>query len=220
AVEPTVVAVVEPIIEPAIEPEPVVEQIVEPIIQPEIIAEPSPEPEVPEPSPEPESVRSAPPAPRARKPKGAKPIRKEFVQEFHESLRNLNDETIANSPERMENMLAVESIFQNKDEFFPFEKFDREIKWVQLTITDGVPLPNNRSLLLEEPFVRAAYANYGHLILGLSANGEQYIIGVPGEYTPDLRPQAKRLGFTKFKTNKNDTAKRGDHGYWLMSINM
>lgn len=134
-------------------------------------------------------------APRARKPKSTKSARAETLQ-------------------------AIEAVFNAKPPETPFESQENETRWVKLTIFDAVPLPHNRPLLLEEPFIRAAYANYGHLLLGLAADGAQYIIGVPGEYAADLRPQAKRLGFSKFKTNAGETPKRGDFGYWLMFADM
>jgi hypothetical protein len=158
----------------------------------------------PTPTPEPTPPRATQTAPRARKPKGAKPIRKQTTR----------------SDGRTENAIAVESIFNEKQSITPFENQTQELKWVKLTISDAVPLPDNRPLLLEEPFVRAAYANYAHLILGQTADKTEYIIGVPGEYSPDLRPQAKRLGFSQFKTNARETPKRGDDGYWLMFIDM
>ncbi|MCL2577091.1 MAG: hypothetical protein FWE27_03460 [Defluviitaleaceae bacterium] len=190
-------------------------------IEPEIISEAVPktspgpenisEPEIPpEPTP---PVRARQTAPRARKPKGAKPIsRNEMAQE-------LNNET-KTTPARTENILAMETIFSRKKHIKPFENFSRETTWVKLTIADAVPLPYNRPLLLEEPFVRAAYANHDHLLLGLAADGIEYIIGVPCEYNPEERHHAKRLGFSQFKTNANGPPKRGDKGYWLMFLDM
>jgi hypothetical protein len=71
---------------------------------------------------------------------------------------------------------------------------------------------------LEEPFVRAAYVNHDHLLLGL-LDGE-YIIGVPCEYNPAERHQAKRLGFSQFHSDENTPPKRGNTGYWLMFVDM
>jgi len=119
-----------------------------------------------------------------------------------------------------ENIMTIESIFNNKPHVTPFESFDRDAKWVQLAMKDAVPLPHNRPLLLEEPFVRAAFASHDHLLLGVTSDGAEYILGVPCEYNPDERPHAKRLGFSKFKTNENTASKRGDKGYWLMFVDM
>ena len=161
------------------------------------------------------------PAPRARKPKGAKPTsRKAMTHELNEALNELHNATLANSPARTENILAIEAIFLSKKPFKPFKNQSRDICWVQLTISDAVPLPHNRPLLLEEPFVRAAYTNHDHLILGITPEGKEYVIGVPCEYNPDELAQAKRLGFTKFKTTTSEPPKRGNEGYWLMFVNM
>jgi len=117
-------------------------------------------------------------------------------------------------------MEAIISIFASKEPIYPFVKQTRETKWVQLSESDTVPLPHNRPNLLQEPFVLSAYTTHGHIILGLCEETTQYIIGLPGEFAPDIRSKVKRLGFTQFKTNANDSPKRGDSGYWLMFINM
>jgi hypothetical protein len=148
-------------------------------------------------------------APRARKPKDAKP------KPHNEAI-----EAESNTSVRTENILTMETIFNSKAHTKPFENFPREITWVQLTIEDAVPLPYNRPRLLEEPFVRAAYANHEHILLGITADGTEYVIGIPCKYNPTERHQAKRLGFTQFKTNANDSPKRGDEGYWLMFVDM
>ena len=208
---PEVETAQEDVTAPEVETTHEIETVKETVVAPEDVTAPEPEPEISPPCED---------APCAKKPKSAKPARRAIAQDFFESLNELNNVTLANSPGRTENILAIESIFNSKEFITPFEKQNRKIKWVQLTISDPVPLPNNRPLLLEESFVRAAYANYGHLILGVTTDGVEYVIGVPGEYTPDMRPHAKRLGFTKFKTNANSTPKPGDLGYWLMFINM
>ena len=168
------------------------------------VEEEAPEPEVT--TPEPEVTTPEPPRPRTRQaaPRTRKP--KEPARPPKPSCGNT------------ETSRAVEAIFGSKPQEPPFEKPDGT-GWVRLTISDAVPLPDNRPLLLEEPFVRAAYANYAHLMLGINEEGTEYIIAVPGEYAPDLKAQAKRMGFTKFKpTAATKTAKHGDFGYWLMFV--
>ncbi|MCL2199707.1 MAG: DUF6128 domain-containing protein, partial [Defluviitaleaceae bacterium] len=199
----------EPIPEPVEEapapepvPEPVTEETTpEPIPEP-IAEETTPAPVIEEAPSEPaaQRVRARQTAPRARKPKepGKTPRR-----------------TGGNS----ENTRAVEAIFGSKPSEAPFENADGT-QWVRLTISDAVPLPDNRPQLLEEPFVRAAYANYAHLMLGITEDNSDYILAVPGEYAPDLKAQAKRMGFTKFKPTAGKTAKHGDFGYWLMFVPM
>jgi hypothetical protein len=215
---PEVEIIPEPEIIPMSMPVPEPEPALEPAPEPEPMPELAPEP-VPEPAPEtmPEPPRVTPVAPRARKPKGAKPVRKEAVQE---TVPEEAQEVLESSFSRTENILAIEAIFNSKESFMPFENQAREIKWVQLTGADAVPLPDSRPLLLEEPFIQAAYAVHEHIILGVTADGVQYILGIPAEYSPDHRPQAKRLGFTQFKTNAGDSPKRGDFGYWLLFENL
>ena len=127
---------------------------------------------------------------------------------------------------------AIEQIFATKQHFQPFADMNdgnnfassadknHETVWTRLTISDAVPLPENSPRLLEEPFVRAAYANFEHLILGLAADKSHYILGVPCEFSAEFRLTAKRLGFSKFKTPANEPPKRGESGYWLMFVEL
>lgn len=126
------------------------------------------------------------------------------------------------TPDYNDAISVVENILANNPVMDPFAKLNRTAKWVRFSIADPVPMPYNRPNLLEEPFVRAAYANHGHLLLGATIDDgpKKYIIGIPSVYDPDQRPQARRLGFSQFKCNEGDRAKRGAEGYWLMFINM
>jgi len=124
------------------------------------------------------------------------------------------------TPNREESIAALEGIFNGKKPISPFPNQTDDTVWIRLTINDAVPLPQSLPNLLEEPFVRAAYANFGHLILGLSPDRAEYVIGVPGEYSQELRPQAKGLGFSSFRTGKNELVRPGDNGYWLLFVGL
>ena len=214
--EPEPVTVPELPLEKEIKPEPMSsrkhEAVVEPLYETELVAESVATPDPPPPAPAP-----------ARKPSGAKPAsRATIAKDFRTALQELNEETLRQSPTRQENIQALNDIFAANESVSPFNTQSRETKWVRISLTDSVPLPYNRPRLLESQFVRAAYLAHGHLILGMTTDGTpaQYIIGVPGEYSPDLRPQAKRLGFSQFKSNENEPPKRGNNGYWLMFIDV
>jgi len=65
--------------------------------------------------------------------------------------------------------------------------------------------------------MQISWADYEHFILGISESN-QYIIGIPGIYTPENRQQAKNLGFTQFRGLEINRPQFGDRGYWLMHI--
>jgi len=168
-----------------------------------------PEPTAPKPS-EPEPDLEPEPAPEpSPEPSNPEPA--------HSELAPSPPDFIAN---REDSIAALEGIFNSKKPISPFPNQSDDTIWVRLTINDAVPLPQSLPNLLEESFVRAAYANFGHLILGLSPDRAEYAIGVPGEYSQELRPQAKNLGFSSFRTGRNELVRPGDKGYWLLFVGL
>ena len=119
-------------------------------------------------------------------------------------------------------ILALEHILSNNPPIEPFENLSRQARWVLFKLDDKVPMPPHRKNLLDEPFVREAYSSQEYMILGTTTDGgpQKYIIGVPKAYDPNDRQQAKELGFSQFKCPQSQRAKRGEHGYWLMFINV
>jgi len=116
----------------------------------------------------------------------------------------------------------LESIFNANTPCKPFTNQACNVKWVRCNQAEQMPLPSNRPHLMSEPFMLAAWADHEHFILGIAAdcNPPQYVIGIPGTYTPEGNVAAERLGFTEFKCPKKDPPSTGDDGYWLMSINL
>jgi hypothetical protein len=194
---PLRIEIPKPTPKPEPEPPPIPESIPEPIPEPEPppVTEPEPEPEppptpepepAPEPEPEPTPQPEPPPAPEAVAAPAAK------------RPHNVYDEAIA-------------ALFDGKKPVKPFEFPQREVAWVHVSITDDIPLPPCRPRLLEDHFVRSAYASANHLLLGLTVDDgpRMFILGLPGEHDPAIAPPLRRLGFTEHMG-----------GYWLMMVDM
>jgi hypothetical protein len=180
----------------------------------EVIPEPLPEP-VPEVIPEPIPARKPDPVHKpvpARKPQKSDSPAVQGAPRARKPKASVSSEISS----------AIETIFSTREHVSPFASEPQgEANWVKLGTFDAVPLPDNCPLLLEEPFIRTAYEEFGHLLLGISADKSKYFIGVPCEFSSELRSQAKQLGFTKFRAAEHgDTPKRGDMGYWLMGTDM
>jgi len=73
------------------------------------------------------------------------------------------------------------------------------------------PMRTNHPNLLDEPLIRAAHDNHGHLLLGVTTDGgpKKYIIGIPCAYNPNERQIIRQLGFSQFKCPNNEPPKRG-----------
>jgi hypothetical protein len=108
----------------------------------------------------------------------------------------------------------VEAILKSHTHMKPFEKQNRQVQWVRISLDENLSLPNYICDLLSEPFVESAYRLYNHLILGTTADTgpKRYYIGVPALYDP----KDKLVGFRQFKTSENKDPILGDYGYWLI----
>jgi len=113
-------------------------------------------------------------------------------------------------PTSQNTAMLIESIFNANTPFQPFQNQEDNLKWVRCNEFNQMPLPPDLPHLMTEPFIQAAWADHEHFILGVSET-QQYIIGVAGMYTQENRQQAKRLGFSQFRS-------AGDSGYWLMFV--
>lgn len=145
----------------------------------------------------------------------------EMAHQFHMALERLHGETNAacELTETVEQALTV--LFEENIPMHPFRKQNRSVKWVRVAPKDKVPLPLDATGLYDDPFILAAYRQYNHLVLGVTTDTgrRQYILGVPGMYAPEQRPQAVRLGFSQFKCCDDTRVARGEYGYWLMFMN-
>lgn len=72
-------------------------------------------------------------------------------------------------------------------------------------------LRNNR-------FLNHGFYNFGHLLIGKKADGQQ-IIGVPGRFDQQEQFMANMFGFPFFKESCNIQVPGGKGGYWYRSIN-
>ena len=108
----------------------------------------------------------------------------------------------------------VELMLKSHTHMQPFEKQNRDVQWVRISLNEDLTLPNNICDLLNEAFVEAAYRQYNHLILGkaLDEGLKRYYIGIPALYDP----KDKIIGFRQFKCSENAEPKSGDYGYWLI----
>jgi len=240
----------EPMEPEPMEPEPVEPEPIEPEpMEPEPMESEPIEPEPMEPEPiEPEPVEPEPIEPEPAEPElvEVEPEEQEEPEQAEEGMKPWGEvcpaEPVTEQPtpppatrpaletteiptEKTDNTDAInsiEAIIEDRPKVAPFAKLNRDAKWVHFAITDAIPMPQNRPRLLREPFVRAAYANHGHLLLGVTTDSgpKKYIIGVPSVYEPEQRHQAKRLGFSQFKCNKDERPQSGTSGYWLMFINL
>jgi hypothetical protein len=191
-----------PVVVAAPEPEP---EVV-PAPEPEVVVSPEPEPvAVVSPEPEPEVVVSPEPVPEAS------PVSEAVPAAFPAPATDKPTFVCAD---------ALVALFDGRHPVTPFDDFPRQTAWVEVAITDDIPLPPARPQLLEEAVVRAAYATHNHLLAGLTADDEPrtYYLGIPGEYDFGMRAQLRRMGFTEFHVKSGQPPLGGDAGYWLMTV--
>ena len=146
------------------------------------------------------------------------PPQSEIAKSFRVALDQLHADTVSRSTPH-HSPQSIESLFATKERVFPFQRQTRKTDWIRFDLSDQVPPPTNKPRLYQEPFILAALAEYGHLILGMTVapGAKHYIIGVPNNADPESRSNARRLGFTQFKHCED--AQPGDAlGYWLMFI--
>ena len=108
----------------------------------------------------------------------------------------------------------VDAILNSHTHMHPFQKQNRHVNWVRISLNENLSLPKNICDLLNTPFVEAAYRRYSHLILGKTADSGvlRYYIGVPAAYDPE----DKAVGFRQFKCSMDNEPAYGDYGYWLV----
>ena len=129
--------------------------------------------------------------------------------------------TSATTPTHPRQHHSLEAIFASKERITPFQRQSRKTNWVRFTLSDRVPPPTNRPHLFEDPFIRTALEEHGHLILGIPEDPgpRRHIIGVPGKFDQGIRHKARKLGFTQFKRYDSATqSNNAELGYWLMFI--
>ena len=116
---------------------------------------------------------------------------------------------------------GLEAIFDSNIEITPFESKSSGTKWVRVSLREPVYLPIEYRLLMNHPFIIAAYKKYNHFIMGQIINKDktEYVFGVPGIYEPQYISSAHQMGFTQFKTVvESHELRPNDYGYWLTPL--
>lgn len=112
----------------------------------------------------------------------------------------------------------IDFIFNNNLKMSPFEKQNKNINWVRLSIRELINLPIDFWLYANHPFILSAYYKNKHMIFGVDNQKDEYILGLPDKYQPEYKGVLKKLGFLQFKCCKDKKPIRDDYGYWLMPI--
>ncbi|MCL2420247.1 MAG: hypothetical protein FWD03_00145 [Defluviitaleaceae bacterium] len=110
----------------------------------------------------------------------------------------------------------VDAILKTHTKMQPFQKQNRDVEWVRISPDEELSLPEDVRSLLNDPFVKNAFSQYSHLLLGKTTDDGnlRYYIGVPALYNPE----DKAIGFKQFKGSKDADPVDGDYGYWLVHI--
>jgi len=123
-------------------------------------------------------------------------------------------------PQDPDNLLSdafkeeVESMIKTHTHMQPFEKQSRDVEWMRISLNEDLSLPDYICELLNEPFVKSAFNQYNHLILGKAVDegAKRYYIGIPALYDS----KDKIVGFRQFKSSEDKEPQAGDYGYWLV----
>ena len=115
---------------------------------------------------------------------------------------------------------GVAYVFANYAELFPFERQEKEIRWVRITLKDLLLLDIDSCSYMNHPFVTASYRRYKHLLLGKYKDNEKkkYILGMPDFYSVEYKEIANELGFERFQYCDSAEFDARDYGYWLKDI--
>lgn len=116
----------------------------------------------------------------------------------------------------------IEYMFQNNENIIPFERANKDIKWIKVAPFELVTLDLPTWTYIKHQFINAAWKKYKYLILGRYSNSQNtnysYILGIPDTYDEKYSPIAQSLGFKKFICAKGRIFQKGDMGYWLMEL--
>lgn len=91
--------------------------------------------------------------------------------------------------------------------------------YLKIEPEDFVVLTKEYYPLVTNSFLKHGYYNYEHLILTreMRKDGEHYYIGVPGNFYDKEKQVAVLFGFESFE-GKNEPAKSGDFGYYMIPV--
>lgn len=114
-----------------------------------------------------------------------------------------------------------ESLIKRNPPMIPFQKQNRNVKWVRINLEEINYLPVDYFSYVSNPFILNAYKKYNHLVLGYVNDklGENYYLGIPEMYEETFQKTANNYGFMQFKCCDDTKVKDGEYGYWLSKIN-
>ncbi|MDR0963167.1 MAG: DUF6128 domain-containing protein [Clostridium sp.] len=97
--------------------------------------------------------------------------------------------------------------------------FADERDYLSIAPNDFVILRQNHHKLVNNSFLLHGYYNYDHLILGKVSRrgGDQYYLGVPGNFYEKEKQVAVMYGFDRFEC-KQEPAGEGDFGYYMIPV--
>lgn len=99
--------------------------------------------------------------------------------------------------------------------------FQDERQYLSLRPEDFVILHSGAYRLVQNSFLLHGYFNYNHLILTQVSqrNGNQYYIGVPGNFYEKEKQVAIMYGFGSFEC-RQEPAQEGDFGYYMIKVEL
>ncbi len=99
--------------------------------------------------------------------------------------------------------------------------FQDEREYLSLRPEDFVILQSNAYRLVQNSFLLHGYFNYDHLILAQVSrkSGNQYYIGVPGNFYEKEKQVAIMYGFSSFECRR-EPAEEGDFGYYMIKVEL
>ncbi len=146
---------------------------------------------------------------------------KAIAEKISKELEELNNYKFI-SEEELANLKpknpSLDFIFKNNIQMNPFEKQNKQIKWVRISLKELINLPIDFWLYANHPFILSAYYKNKHLILGNNNKNDEYILGLPDKYQPEYKNVLRKLGFVQFKCCKDKKPMKNDYGYWLAPI--
>lgn len=98
----------------------------------------------------------------------------------------------------------------------PFDGMRR--RCCRMTLEDMEHLPKEWAVLANNQFLLHGYYEYHHILLAklCTRYGEQFAIGVPGEFCHRSQYMAENFGFYDFSPLEPGKRRNGSFGYWLM----
>lgn len=107
-------------------------------------------------------------------------------------------------------------------EIYPhINPFRDEREYLSVGPNDFVVLSEKCYRLIHNSFLLHGFYNYHHLTLQKRSNsqGKRYYIGVPGNFYEKEKQVAVMFGFESFEC-KEEPAKEGDFGYYMISVDL